>query len=43
MNDGLSFGENGVGYQRLNVGSPKDIIFDGLNRILKVRKEVYKK
>ncbi len=42
MNDGLSFGEDGVGYQRLNVGSPKEIIQEGLNRILKARNEVYK-
>ncbi len=43
MNDGVSFGEEGEGFQRLNVGSPRELIQDGLNRILKVRNEVYKK
>ncbi len=42
MNDGVSFGEEGEGFQRLNVGSPRELIQDGLNRILKVRNQVYK-
>ncbi len=42
MNDGVSFGKEGAGFQRLNVGSPKLVIQEGLERILKVRNEVYK-
>ncbi|MCW3804628.1 MalY/PatB family protein [Plebeiibacterium marinum] len=38
LNDGLSFGEEGEGFQRLNIGSPKVIIKEGMERILKVRK-----
>lgn len=42
MNDGVSFGTEGAGFQRMNIGSPKVIIKDGLERILKVRNQVYK-
>ncbi|SMO42693.1 cystathione beta-lyase [Saccharicrinis carchari] len=42
MNDGVSFGTEGAGFQRLNIGSPKSVIGEGLKRILKVRNEVYK-
>lgn len=42
LNDGLSFGKEGDGFQRLNIGSPKAIIHEGLNRILKVRQHVFK-
>ncbi|MBN2166848.1 MAG: pyridoxal phosphate-dependent aminotransferase [Marinilabiliaceae bacterium] len=38
LNDGASFGENGKGFMRLNVGSPRLMIEDGLNRILRARK-----
>ena len=41
MNDGVSFGAEGAGFQRMNIGSPRSVIKDGLERILKVRKEVY--
>jgi len=43
MNDGVSFGAEGKGYQRMNIASPKSMVEEGLNRILKVRNEVYKK
>ena len=43
MNDGVSFGTDGAGFQRMNIGSPRSIIQEGLQRILKVRYEVYKK
>ncbi len=42
LNDGVSFGKEGAGFQRMNIGSPKAIIEEGLNRILKVRNQVYK-
>ncbi|WP_075590775.1 MalY/PatB family protein [Labilibacter marinus] len=42
MNDGVSFGTEGAGFQRLNIGSPKALIQEGLERILKVRNEVFK-
>lgn len=38
LNDGASFGEDGVGFMRLNVGSPKSMIEEGLNRILEAKK-----
>ena len=41
MNDGVSFGAEGAGFQRMNIGSPKSVIKEGLERILKVRNEVY--
>ncbi|MGQ1784830.1 MalY/PatB family protein [Saccharicrinis sp. GN24d3] len=41
MNDGVSFGAEGAGFQRMNIGSPKTTIKDGLQRILKVRNAVY--
>ncbi|TLX71069.1 putative C-S lyase [Labilibacter sediminis] len=41
LNDGVSFGVEGAGFQRLNIGSPKAVIQEGLERILKVRNEVY--
>jgi cystathionine beta-lyase len=37
LNDGLSFGQEGAGFLRLNIGSPKAIIQEGMERILKVR------
>jgi len=42
LNDGVSFGVEGAGFQRLNIGSPNSVIKDGLERILKVRNAVYK-
>ncbi len=42
LNDGLSFGADGAGFQRLNIGSPKVIIQEGLERILKVRNHLLK-
>lgn len=42
MNDGVSFGAEGAGFQRMNIGSPKSMIKDGLERMLKVRNEVCK-
>ncbi len=42
LNDGLSFGKEGAGFQRLNIASPKVIIQEGLERILRARNEVYK-
>lgn len=43
LNDGVSFGVEGAGFQRINIGSPKAIIQEGLERILKVRNEVINK
>ena len=40
LNDGASFGEEGKGFMRLNVGSPKSMIEEGLVRILKARDRV---
>ncbi len=40
LNDGVSFGKEGAGFQRLNIASPKAIIQEGLERILKVRNEI---
>ncbi len=42
LNDGLSFGKEGEGFQRLNIGSPKAIIQEGMERILKVRNHFVK-
>lgn len=38
--DGLIFGEEGNGYLRLNIGCPKSILTEGLNRISKAIKEM---
>ncbi len=35
LNDGETFGPGGVGFRRLNVGSPRPVIADGLERIRK--------
>ncbi len=35
LNDGESFGPGGTGFRRLNIGSPRSVIADGLNRIRK--------
>ena len=35
LNDGESFGPGGIGFRRLNVGSPRSVIADGLQRIRK--------
>lgn len=35
LNDGETFGPGGVGFRRLNVGSPRSVIGDGLRRIRK--------
>ncbi|MCW3785212.1 MalY/PatB family protein [Plebeiibacterium sediminum] len=42
LNDGLSFGVEGDGFQRLNIGSPKAVIQEGMERILKVRNHFIK-
>ncbi len=38
--DGLIFGEEGHGYLRLNIGCPRSILTEGLNRITKAIKEI---
>lgn len=38
--DGLIFGEEGKGYLRLNIGCPKSVLTEGLNRINKAIKEI---
>lgn len=38
--DGLIFGEEGNGYLRLNIGCPKSLLIEGLNRINKAIKEM---
>lgn len=35
LNDGRPYGEGGEGYFRLNVGCPRSIVEDGLDRIKK--------
>jgi cystathionine beta-lyase len=35
LNDGETFGPGGAGFRRLNVGSPRTVIADGLDRIKK--------
>ncbi len=42
LNDGLSFGVEGEGFQRLNIGSPLAVIKEGMERILKVRNHFVK-
>ncbi len=42
LNDGISFGTEGEGFQRLNIGSPKAIVEEGMERILKVRNHFVK-
>ncbi len=42
LNDGLSFGSEGEGFQRLNIGSPYAVIKEGMERILKVRNHFMK-
>lgn len=37
LNDGASFGQDGKGFMRLNVGSPRSMVEEGLNRILEAR------
>ena len=38
LNDGVSFGPDGEGFMRLNVGSPKALVLEGLERIAKARR-----
>lgn len=38
--DGLIFGKEGNGYLRLNIGCPRSILIEGLNRIKKAIKEM---
>lgn len=38
--DGLIFGKEGNGYLRLNIGCPKSLLTEGLNRINKAIKEI---
>lgn len=33
LNDGLEFGADGEGFMRLNIGCPRSMLLDGLNRI----------
>ena len=37
LNDGVSFGNEGQGFMRLNVGSPRALVLEGLERIAKAR------
>jgi len=39
LNKGVSFGANGKSYMRLNIGSPQEIIQDGLERIVSTFKK----
>lgn len=33
LNDGLEFGEEGRGFRRMNIGCPRCVLEDGLERI----------
>lgn len=33
LNDGSTFGEDGIGFMRLNIGCPRELLCNGLNRI----------
>jgi cystathionine beta-lyase len=33
LNDGLSFGKEGYGFRRMNIGCPQSVLLDGLERI----------
>jgi len=35
LNDGAIFGEEGVGFMRLNIGSPRSMVLEGLNKLKK--------
>jgi cystathionine beta-lyase len=35
LNDGLSFGKEGYGFRRMNIGCPQSVLLDGLERIKK--------
>ena len=35
LNDGYLFGENGTGYQRMNIAAPRYMIEEGMKRIEK--------
>lgn len=39
LNDGLSFGDTGAGFMRLNVGTSKEILEEAMNRLLHAYKE----
>jgi cystathionine beta-lyase len=39
LSQGISFGENGTGFMRMNIGSPRTVIEDAVNRIIKAIKE----
>ena len=40
LNDGLSFGEAGEGFMRLNVGTSKEVLKEAMQRLLKAYKEI---
>lgn len=42
MDDGYWFGENGVGYERMNIACPRYMVEEGLNRIEKAIKTLRK-
>ncbi len=42
MDDGYWFGENGVGYERMNIACPRYMVEEGLNRIEKAVKTLRK-
>jgi cystathionine beta-lyase len=35
LNDGLTFGQEGYGFRRMNIGCPQSVLLDGLERIKK--------
>jgi cystathionine beta-lyase len=39
LNDGLSFGDAGTGFMRLNVGTSKEILKEAMKRLLHAYKE----
>ncbi|NLE24403.1 MAG: pyridoxal phosphate-dependent aminotransferase [Clostridiaceae bacterium] len=41
LNDGITFGEEGNGFQRINFACPRQILLEGLERINKAVRELY--
>ena len=42
MDDGYWFGDNGIGYERMNIACPKYMLEEGLTRIEKAVKSLRK-
>lgn len=41
LNDGMSFGDAGEGFMRLNIGTSKDVLKEAMERLLHAYKEVF--